>query len=112
MRVLDLLAGVGWCLLPAGLVTAIISLILGARRKERAITMIPTSLVLAFLTFVVLAVGDRVLQLTRAVMALFYVLTCQPESSLGSEASATVRVHLTRLRRHLAAVLRDDEVSD
>lgn len=52
------------------------------------------------------------LQLTRAVMALFCVLTCPPESPLSSEASATVRVHLTRRRRHLAAVLCDDEVND
>ncbi len=75
--------------------------------------MIPTSLVLAFLTFVVLAVGGTgLLQLTRAVMALFCVLTCPPESPLSSEASATVRVHLTRRRRHLAAVLCDDEVND
>ena len=52
------------------------------------------------------------LQLTRAVMALFCVLTCPPESPLSSEASATVRVHLRRRRRHLAAVLGDEGVSD
>jgi len=50
----------------------------------------------------------------RAVMALFYVLDL-PVSDVASRlgiASATVRVHLTRGRRHLAALLGDDEVSD
>ena len=47
-------------------------------------------------------------------MALFYVLDL-PVSDVASRlgiASATVRVHLTRGRRHLAALLGDDEVSD
>jgi RNA polymerase sigma-70 factor (ECF subfamily) len=50
----------------------------------------------------------------RAVMALFYVLDLpvrEVAARLGV-TSATVRVHLTRGRRHLAAVLGDDEVSD
>jgi RNA polymerase sigma-70 factor (ECF subfamily) len=50
----------------------------------------------------------------RAVMALFYVLDL-PVADVASRlgiASATVRVHLTRGRRHLAALLGDDEVSD
>jgi RNA polymerase sigma factor (sigma-70 family) len=50
----------------------------------------------------------------RAVMALFYVLDL-PVSEVASRlgiASPTVRVHLTRGRRHLATLLGDDEVSD
>jgi RNA polymerase sigma-70 factor (ECF subfamily) len=50
----------------------------------------------------------------RAVMALFYMLDL-PVSEVASRlgiATATVRVHLTRGRRHLAALLGDDEVSD
>jgi RNA polymerase sigma-70 factor (ECF subfamily) len=50
----------------------------------------------------------------RAVMALFYLLDL-PVSDVASRlgiASATVRVHLTRGRRHLGALLGDDEVSD
>jgi RNA polymerase sigma-70 factor (ECF subfamily) len=50
----------------------------------------------------------------RAVMALFYVLDL-PVSEVADRmglASATVRVHLTRGRRRLAALLGDDEVGD
>ncbi len=50
----------------------------------------------------------------RAVMALFYVLDL-PVKEVGDRmgiATATVRVHLTRGRRHLASLLGDDEVSD
>jgi RNA polymerase sigma-70 factor, ECF subfamily len=50
----------------------------------------------------------------RAVMALFYVLDL-PVKEVADRmgiASATVRVHLSRGRRHLAALLGDDEVSD
>jgi RNA polymerase sigma-70 factor (ECF subfamily) len=50
----------------------------------------------------------------RAAMALFYVLDL-PISEVASRlgiASATVRVHLTRGRRHLAALLGDEEVAD
>jgi RNA polymerase sigma-70 factor (ECF subfamily) len=48
----------------------------------------------------------------RAVMALFYVLDL-PVTDVAARlgiASATVRVHLTRGRRHLATMLGDDEV--
>lgn len=48
----------------------------------------------------------------RAVMALFYVLDL-PVADVAARlgiASATVRVHLTRGRRHLATMLGDDEV--
>jgi len=48
----------------------------------------------------------------RAVMALFYVLDLpvgEVAARLGI-ASPTVRVHLTRGRRHLATLLGDDEV--
>jgi RNA polymerase sigma factor (sigma-70 family) len=47
----------------------------------------------------------------RAVMAMFYVLDL-PVADVAARlgiASATVRVHLTRGRRHLAALLGDDE---
>ena len=50
----------------------------------------------------------------RAVMAMFYVLDL-PVAGVAARlgiASATVRVHLTRGRRHLAALLSDDEVGD
>ena len=50
----------------------------------------------------------------RAAMALFYVLDL-PVAEIASRlgiASPTVRVHLTRGRRHLATLLGDDEVSD
>lgn len=50
----------------------------------------------------------------RAVMALFYVLDL-PVADVAERlgvASATVRVHLTRGRRHLATLLGDDEVTD
>ncbi|MGH2539162.1 MAG: RNA polymerase sigma factor [Actinomycetota bacterium] len=48
----------------------------------------------------------------RAVMALFYVLDL-PAADVAARfgiASPTVRVHLTRGRRHLATLLGDDEV--
>jgi RNA polymerase sigma-70 factor (ECF subfamily) len=50
----------------------------------------------------------------RAVMALFYVLDLpvrEVAARLGI-AAATVRVHLTRGRRHLAALLGDEEATD
>jgi RNA polymerase sigma-70 factor, ECF subfamily len=50
----------------------------------------------------------------RAVMALFYVLDLpvrEVAARLGI-AAATVRVHLTRGRRHLAALLGDEEMTD
>jgi RNA polymerase sigma-70 factor (ECF subfamily) len=50
----------------------------------------------------------------RAVMALFYVLDLPVREvavRLGI-AAATVRVHLTRGRRHLAALLGDEEETD
>ena len=50
----------------------------------------------------------------RAVMALFYVLDL-PVADVAERlgvASATVRVHLTRGRRHLATLFGDDEVGD
>jgi RNA polymerase sigma-70 factor (ECF subfamily) len=50
----------------------------------------------------------------RAVMAMFYVLDL-PVADVATRlgiASATVRVHLTRGRRHLATLLGDEEVSD
>jgi RNA polymerase sigma-70 factor (ECF subfamily) len=50
----------------------------------------------------------------RAVMVLFYVLDL-PVAEVADRmglASATVRVHLTRGRRRLAALLGDDEVND
>jgi RNA polymerase sigma-70 factor, ECF subfamily len=48
----------------------------------------------------------------RAVMTLFYVvdLPVREVAARLGVASATVRVHLTRGRRHLAALLGDDEV--
>jgi RNA polymerase sigma-70 factor (ECF subfamily) len=49
----------------------------------------------------------------RAVMALFYVLDL-PVREVGARlgiAAATVRVHLTRGRRHLAAFLGDEEAT-
>ena len=48
----------------------------------------------------------------RAVMAMFYVLDL-PVADVAARlgiASATVRVHLTRGRRHLATLLGDEEV--
>ncbi len=50
----------------------------------------------------------------RAVMALFYILDL-PVREVGSRlgiSGATVRVHLTRGRRHLAALLGDEEETD
>jgi RNA polymerase sigma-70 factor, ECF subfamily len=50
----------------------------------------------------------------RAVMTLFYVLDL-PVADVAARlgiAAPTVRVHLTRGRRHLAALLGDDEVDD
>ncbi len=50
----------------------------------------------------------------RAVMALFYVLDLpvrEVAARLGI-AATTVRVHLTRGRRHLAALLGDEEAAD
>lgn len=50
----------------------------------------------------------------RAVMALFYVLDLpvrEVAARLGISA-ATVRVHLTRGRRHLAALLDDEEATN
>jgi RNA polymerase sigma-70 factor (ECF subfamily) len=50
----------------------------------------------------------------RAVMALFYVMGL-PISDIAARlgvASATVRVHLTRGRRHLASLLGDEEVTE
>lgn len=50
----------------------------------------------------------------RAVMALFYVLDLpvrEVAARLGI-AAATVRVHLTRGRRHFAALLGDEEATD
>ena len=50
----------------------------------------------------------------RAVMALFYVMDL-PVSDVAARlgiASATVRVHLMRGRRHLAALLGDEEMTD
>ena len=50
----------------------------------------------------------------RAVMALFYVLDLlvrEVAARLGI-AAATVRVHLTRGRRHLTALLGDEEATD
>jgi RNA polymerase sigma-70 factor (ECF subfamily) len=50
----------------------------------------------------------------RAVMALFYVLDLpvrEVAARLGI-AAATVRVHLTRGRRHLATLLGDEEMTD
>jgi RNA polymerase sigma factor (sigma-70 family) len=50
----------------------------------------------------------------RAVMALFYVMDL-PVTDIAARlgiASATVRVHLMRGRRHLAALLGDEEVTD
>jgi RNA polymerase sigma-70 factor (ECF subfamily) len=50
----------------------------------------------------------------RAVIALFYVVD-MPVRDVAARlgvASATVRVHLTRGRRHLAALLEDDEVNN
>jgi RNA polymerase sigma factor (sigma-70 family) len=50
----------------------------------------------------------------RAVMTLFYVMDL-PVSDIAARlgvASATVRVHLTRGRRHLAGLLGDEEVTD
>jgi RNA polymerase sigma-70 factor (ECF subfamily) len=49
-----------------------------------------------------------------AVMALFYVLDLpvrEVAARLGI-AAATMRVHLTRGRRHLAALLGDEEATD
>jgi RNA polymerase sigma-70 factor (ECF subfamily) len=50
----------------------------------------------------------------RAVMTLFYVMDL-PVTDIAARlgiASATVRVHLMRGRRHLAALLGDEEVTD
>jgi RNA polymerase sigma factor (sigma-70 family) len=62
----------------------------------------------------VLEALQRVPPRERAVMALFYVMdlsVADVAARLGI-ASATVRVHLTRGRRHLAALLGDEEVTD
>jgi RNA polymerase sigma-70 factor (ECF subfamily) len=62
----------------------------------------------------VLEALQRVPPRERAVMALFYVMDLpvrEVAARLGI-ASATVRVHLTRGRRHLATLLGDEEVTD
>ena len=62
----------------------------------------------------VLEALKRVPPRERAVMTLFYVMDL-PVSDIAARlgvASATVRVHLTRGRRHLAALLGDEEVTD
>ena len=62
----------------------------------------------------VLEALKRISPRERAVMALFYVMDL-PVSDIAARlgvASATVRVHLMRGRRHLAALLRDEEVTD
>jgi RNA polymerase sigma factor (sigma-70 family) len=62
----------------------------------------------------VLEALKRVPPRERAVMALFYVMDL-PVSDIAGRlgiASATVRVHLTRGRRHLAALLGDEEMTD
>ena len=62
----------------------------------------------------VLEALKRVPPRERAVMVLFYVMDL-PVSDIAARlgiASATVRVHLTRGRRHLSTLLGDDEVTD
>ena len=62
----------------------------------------------------VLEALKRVLPRERAVMALFYVMDF-PVSDIAARlgiASATVRVHLMRGRRHLAALLGDEEMTN
>jgi RNA polymerase sigma factor (sigma-70 family) len=62
----------------------------------------------------VLEALKRVPPRERAVMALFYVVDL-PVNDIAARlgiASATVRVHLMRGRRHLAALLGDEEVTD
>lgn len=62
----------------------------------------------------VLEALKRVPPRERAVMALFYVVDL-PVNDIAARlgiASATVRVHLMRGRRHLAALLGDGEVTD
>jgi RNA polymerase sigma-70 factor (ECF subfamily) len=62
----------------------------------------------------VLSALKRLPDRERAVMALFYVLDL-PVADVATRlgiASATVRVHLTRGRRHLARLLGDEEGSD
>jgi RNA polymerase sigma factor (sigma-70 family) len=62
----------------------------------------------------VLEALKRVPPRERAVMALFYVMDL-PVTDIAARlgvASATVRVHLMRGRRHLAALLGDEEMTD
>jgi RNA polymerase sigma factor (sigma-70 family) len=62
----------------------------------------------------VLEALNRVPPRERAVMALFYVMDL-PVSDIAARlgiASATVRVHLMRGRRHVAALLGDEAVTD
>jgi RNA polymerase sigma-70 factor (ECF subfamily) len=50
----------------------------------------------------------------RAVMALFYILDLPVREVAGrlGIAATTVRVHLTRGRRHLGALLGNEEATD
>jgi hypothetical protein len=59
LTVFRYLAGVGWFLFPAAFLTGIVSLVHGTRRKGRALAMILTSLVLGFLTLLLLIWDTR-----------------------------------------------------
>ena len=58
LAVFRAVVGFGWFLFPAALLTGFVSLMLDTRRKGRALAMILTSLVLGFLTLVLLTQWD------------------------------------------------------